>query len=302
MGGGWGTRRWRVSPPLRCSARDKPLLLYHPPCRLQIAALFRAVPTRPCPQLSGLHLNPPHHPQELSKLMRTGGRLGPFEAVLSGQVQPDGWREHSLGSGASVNSFVWDAAVSSKGARKKKRGEGVWMCVRWAGCLALPAIPPRPRASMKGGSQDWIESFHSLLSLVLFPVCLTEGETLSQRKVPFCVCFVWTSGRWCGTFPFFLSCRFFLWEKAPTAALKPPYFKGSKVSSGEYIYKNCQSGPTSDPPATQVHTVRTARCGLIKYIFYQVSIIAAMEEQNVFIQLLRCLFFFSPPCHEAITW
>lgn len=99
---------------------------------------------------------------------------------------------------------------------------------------------------------------------------------------------------------FFLSfLPFYFLEKAPTAASKLLFFKGSKVSSGEYIYENCQSGPTSDPPATQVYTVHTARCGFIKYIFYQVGIIAVAEEQNVFIQLLRCFFFLTP--QEAFT-
>lgn len=61
---------------------------------------------------------------------RLGSQLGSFEAVLTGQVEPDGRGEHSLGSGAlalllwSVNSFLWDAAVSSREAAKKREGGG----------------------------------------------------------------------------------------------------------------------------------------------------------------------------------
>lgn len=44
--------------------------------------------------------------------------------------------------------------------------------------------------SVKGGLQDWIKSFHSLLSLVLFLMCSRDGLTLFQLG-SLCVRFVW---------------------------------------------------------------------------------------------------------------
>lgn len=87
----------------------------------------------------------------------------------------------------AVNSFLWDAAVSSREAAKgKARRREV---SRLSG-FTCDTPNHQPQASMKGGLQDWIESFHSLLSLVLFPMCLREGQTLFQLK-SLCVHFVW---------------------------------------------------------------------------------------------------------------